>query len=310
MPLVLALDPALRPSAGINARHCQNGAASSRRCAPGARRVLSSVVGPARVFPRSLSLATLGSDVRVVREGTGSVWCRGTFRELAKSAGCRGRCGRKAATSRHTPPLLPAERRRNGLQPRRALGQPRPAPPARPRAAACSAAEQWTDSSSPQPRGPLRAVKKITCIGAGYVGGPTMAMIAYKCPHIEVRCCQESSPCNEGTGRGSRQARRLTRRVPPRPPRSLSSTSASRASVRTHARHPPGHGSALPSRAVSRSHARALAHLLFLCTRRRLEQQGAPHLRAAPRRGRPGLPRCALQGTFPAGPPCRARCSE
>lgn len=32
-------------------------------------------------------------------------------------------------------------------------------------------------------------VKKITnicCIGAGYVGGPTMAMIAQKCPHIKV----------------------------------------------------------------------------------------------------------------------------
>jgi UDPglucose 6-dehydrogenase len=28
---------------------------------------------------------------------------------------------------------------------------------------------------------------KICCIGAGYVGGPTMAMIAAKCPHIEVR---------------------------------------------------------------------------------------------------------------------------
>ncbi|BDA43347.1 UDP-glucose 6-dehydrogenase 1 [Coccomyxa sp. Obi] len=27
---------------------------------------------------------------------------------------------------------------------------------------------------------------KITCIGAGYVGGPTMAMIAYKCPDIQV----------------------------------------------------------------------------------------------------------------------------
>ena len=25
-------------------------------------------------------------------------------------------------------------------------------------------------------------VKKILCIGAGYVGGPTMAVIAYKCP--------------------------------------------------------------------------------------------------------------------------------
>ena len=27
---------------------------------------------------------------------------------------------------------------------------------------------------------------KITCIGAGYVGGPTMAVIAEKCPEIEV----------------------------------------------------------------------------------------------------------------------------
>ena len=27
---------------------------------------------------------------------------------------------------------------------------------------------------------------KITCLGAGYVGGPTMAMIAAKCPDIEV----------------------------------------------------------------------------------------------------------------------------
>lgn len=28
--------------------------------------------------------------------------------------------------------------------------------------------------------------QKIACIGAGYVGGPTMAMIAMKCPDIEV----------------------------------------------------------------------------------------------------------------------------
>ena len=27
---------------------------------------------------------------------------------------------------------------------------------------------------------------KICCLGAGYVGGPTMAMIAYKCPHVTV----------------------------------------------------------------------------------------------------------------------------
>ena len=29
-------------------------------------------------------------------------------------------------------------------------------------------------------------IKKITCVGAGYVGGPTMAVIAEKCPHLTV----------------------------------------------------------------------------------------------------------------------------
>ena len=29
-------------------------------------------------------------------------------------------------------------------------------------------------------------IKQISCIGAGYVGGPTMAVIALKCPHIKV----------------------------------------------------------------------------------------------------------------------------
>ena len=28
--------------------------------------------------------------------------------------------------------------------------------------------------------------KEICCIGAGYVGGPTMAVIALKCPNIKV----------------------------------------------------------------------------------------------------------------------------
>lgn len=32
----------------------------------------------------------------------------------------------------------------------------------------------------------MTVINKICCIGAGYVGGPTMAMIAYKCPHITV----------------------------------------------------------------------------------------------------------------------------
>jgi len=30
------------------------------------------------------------------------------------------------------------------------------------------------------------SIKNICCLGAGYVGGPTMAMIAAKCPHIQV----------------------------------------------------------------------------------------------------------------------------
>ena len=29
-------------------------------------------------------------------------------------------------------------------------------------------------------------IKNICCIGAGYVGGPTMSIIAYKCPNINV----------------------------------------------------------------------------------------------------------------------------
>jgi hypothetical protein len=29
--------------------------------------------------------------------------------------------------------------------------------------------------------------KKICCIGAGYVGGPTMAIIAEQCPDVSVR---------------------------------------------------------------------------------------------------------------------------
>ena len=29
-------------------------------------------------------------------------------------------------------------------------------------------------------------IKNICCIGAGYVGGPTMAVIALKCPEIKI----------------------------------------------------------------------------------------------------------------------------
>ena len=29
-------------------------------------------------------------------------------------------------------------------------------------------------------------IEKICCIGAGYVGGPTCSVIAYKCPNLMV----------------------------------------------------------------------------------------------------------------------------
>ena len=29
-------------------------------------------------------------------------------------------------------------------------------------------------------------INKICCVGAGYVGGPTMAVIAIKCPHLII----------------------------------------------------------------------------------------------------------------------------
>ena len=29
-------------------------------------------------------------------------------------------------------------------------------------------------------------IKKICCIGAGYVGGPTCSVIALKCPNVQV----------------------------------------------------------------------------------------------------------------------------
>lgn len=36
------------------------------------------------------------------------------------------------------------------------------------------------------------AVKNICCVGAGYVGGPTCAVIALKCQHIRV-CVVDSN---------------------------------------------------------------------------------------------------------------------
>ncbi|MES2695331.1 MAG: UDP-glucose 6-dehydrogenase [Verrucomicrobiota bacterium] len=51
------------------------------------------------------------------------------------------------------------------------------------------AAAPLLSQSEPVVSAPVKspAIRKICCIGAGYVGGPTMAMIAFKAPHIEVR---------------------------------------------------------------------------------------------------------------------------
>ncbi len=38
-------------------------------------------------------------------------------------------------------------------------------------------------SSSP---GYFNRIKTICCIGAGYVGGPSCAVMASKCPHIQI----------------------------------------------------------------------------------------------------------------------------
>ena len=35
-----------------------------------------------------------------------------------------------------------------------------------------------------------QTIKNICCIGAGYVGGPTMAVMADKCPNIKVKCLE------------------------------------------------------------------------------------------------------------------------
>ena len=39
---------------------------------------------------------------------------------------------------------------------------------------------------TPTPAMNIMPIKSICCLGAGYVGGPTMAMIAAKCPDIQV----------------------------------------------------------------------------------------------------------------------------
>ena len=41
---------------------------------------------------------------------------------------------------------------------------------------------------------PVIKVENICCIGAGYVGGPTCAVLANKCPHIKVHVVDLSKP--------------------------------------------------------------------------------------------------------------------
>jgi UDPglucose 6-dehydrogenase len=40
----------------------------------------------------------------------------------------------------------------------------------------------------------MTKVTKVCCLGAGYVGGPTCAVIAYKCPEITVTVVDLSQP--------------------------------------------------------------------------------------------------------------------
>lgn len=52
--------------------------------------------------------------------------------------------------------------------------------------------------------GQLR-VRKVACIGAGYVGGPSMSMLALMCPEVEVVVLDINK--GEGEGRGFGPAR-------------------------------------------------------------------------------------------------------
>ena len=38
------------------------------------------------------------------------------------------------------------------------------------------------------------SIKKICCIGAGYVGGPTCSIIAHKCPDLTVNVVDIAKP--------------------------------------------------------------------------------------------------------------------
>ena len=50
------------------------------------------------------------------------------------------------------------------------------------------------------------SVKSICCIGAGYVGGPTMAVIALKCPEIKIVVVDKNKEKTEKTIVGKRSS--------------------------------------------------------------------------------------------------------
>ena len=52
-------------------------------------------------------------------------------------------------------------------------------------------------------------IRKICCIGAGYVGGPTMSVIADKCPDIEVNVVDinKELECKLSSGTGKNKTK-------------------------------------------------------------------------------------------------------
>ena len=162
----------------------------------------------------------------------------------------------------------------------------------------------------------MTTIRKICCIGAGYVGGPTMAMIALKCPHIEARAAArgpELRPwpaaaravrslgrCGAGRrlsaafcpGRGVR-ARAWTDLHAPGMPQQVVVVDISQPRIgepATCARARPASDLTVWLQVLARQPLTAPA------ARRRVEQPEPAHLRAAPGRcGHPG-PRCAPMG--------------
>lgn len=72
-------------------------------------------------------------------------------------------------------------------------------PPRRLPSARCS-----TTMVSPPEQNGLR----ICCIGAGYVGGPTMAMMAHKCPEVTVTVSAWMKHCPSVQGSRNREEER------------------------------------------------------------------------------------------------------